>query len=128
MAPIMASLLIVSGSSAGDYYLLGRQAVVIGRDDDCPIQILDEAVSRRHLRIRRDGTGDRYFAEDLDSANGTCVNDRPVDEPHALADGDLLRVGTTEIMFNAIDFADGETAFQHYRRRGEGSKSTIIRK
>ena len=59
MAPIMASLLIVSGSSAGDNYLLGRQAVVIGRDDDCPIQILDEAVSRRHLRIRRDGTGGR---------------------------------------------------------------------
>ena len=124
----MASLLIVSGSSAGDYYLLGHQAVVVGRDDGCPIQIVDEAVSRRHLKIRHDATGDCYFAEDLDSANGTCINDRQVDEAKPLTDGDLLRVGTTEIMFCSIDFADGETAFQHFRRRGEGSKSTIIRK
>ncbi len=123
----MASLLIVSGSSAGDYYLLRRQTVVIGRDDGCPIQIVDEAVSRRHLRIRHDDAADCYFAEDLDSANGTCVNDTPVDQPHALTDGDVLRVGTTDLMFSAIDFADGETAFQHYRRRGEGGKSTIIR-
>ncbi len=128
MAPIMASLLIVSGSSSGDYYLLGRSEVVIGRDDGCPIQILDEAVSRRHLQIRHDGPGDRYLAKDLDSANGTRVNDKPVDQPHVLTDGDLLQVGTTEIMFCSIDFADRETAFQHYRRRGEGAKSTIIRK
>ncbi len=59
MAPIMASLLIVSGSSAGDYFLLGRGAVVIGRDDDCPIQIVDDAVSRRHLQIRHDEPGNR---------------------------------------------------------------------
>ncbi len=130
----MASLLIISGSSSGDYYLLKGQAVVIGRDDGCPIQIVDEAVSRRHLRIRHDrhdhhdADGDGYVAEDLDSANGTSVNDERIDREWPLADGDILRLGTTEIMFLAIDFADGETAFQHYRRRGEGDKSTIIRK
>jgi len=100
---------------------------VIGRDDDCPIQIVDDAVSRRHLEIRHDEPGNRYLAEDLDSANGTRVNDEPVDQPHVLTDGDLLHVGATEIMFCSIDFADRETAFQHYRRRGEGGKSTIIR-
>jgi pSer/pThr/pTyr-binding forkhead associated (FHA) protein len=123
----MASLLIVSGSSAGDYFLLGRSDVVIGRDDGCPIQIVDDAVSRRHLHIRHEGTGDRYVAEDLNSANGTRVNDESVDQPHVLSDGDILHVGATEIMFCSIDFADRETAFQHYRRRGEGEKSTIIR-
>ena len=123
----MASLLIVSGTSAGDFYLLRRSAVVIGRDDGCPIQIVDDAVSRRHLEIRHEEPGDRYLAEDLDSANGTRVNDRSVDQPHVLSDGDLLHLGTTEIMFCSIDFADRETAFQHYRRRGEGAKSTIIR-
>ena len=127
MAPTLASLLIGSGSSAGDYFLLGRGAVVIGRDDDCPIQIVDDAVSRRHLQIRHDEPGNRYLAEDLDSANGTRVNDKPVDQPHVLTDGDLLHVGATEIIFCSIDFADRETAFQHYRRRGEGGKSTIIR-
>ncbi len=127
MAPIMASLLIVTGQSAGDYFLLGRSEVVIGRDDGCPIQIVDDAVSRRHLQIRHEGPGDRYLAEDLNSANGTRVNDEPVDQPLVLSDGDILHVGATEIMFCSIDFADRETAFQHYRRRGESEKSTIIR-
>ena len=121
----MASLLIISGTSSGDYYLLKGRSVLIGRDDDSPIQIVDEAVSRRHLRIRHDD-GDRYVAEDLDSANGTFVNDERIDRGRPLVDGDILKLGTTEIMFCAVDFADGETAFQHYRRRGEGDKSTII--
>ena len=122
----MASLLIISGSSSGDYYLLKGRSVLIGRDDGCPIQIIDEAVSRRHLRIRHDAEDHRFVAEDLDSANGTSVNDERIDRERPLADGDVLKLGSTEIMFSAVDFAAGETAFQHYRRRGEGDKSTIF--
>ena len=125
MALRMASLLIITGASSGDFYLLKGRAVVIGRDDDSPIQIVDEAVSRRHLQIRHD---DGYVAQDLDSANGTYINDERIDRERPLADGDILKLGSTEIMFSAIDFADGETAFQHYRRRGEGDKSTTIRR
>ena len=127
MALPMASLLIITGSSSGDYYLLKGRSVVIGRDDGSPIQIVDEAVSRRHLRIRQDADH-RYVAEDLDSANGTSINDERIDRERSLTDGDILTLGSTEIMFSAIDFADGETAFQHYRRRGEGDKSTTIRR
>ena len=123
----MASLLVISGSTAGDYYLLGQNPVVIGRDEDSPIQIVDEAVSRKHLQISPDGE-QSYLAKDLSSANGTFVNDVPIGKTHPLADGDVLRLGTTELMFSAIDFADGETAFQHYRQHGERDKSTIIRK
>ena len=123
----MASLLVVTGDNEGDFYLLGRRAVVVGRGDRCPIQIVDEAVSRRHLSVRPDRASGSYRAEDLASANGTWVNDQRIAEPLALADGDLLRIGGTEIMFSAIDFADAETAFQHYRTRGETPKGTIIR-
>ena len=123
--PTMASLLVISGSTAGDYYLLGRGPVVIGRDDGSPIQIVDEAVSRRHLRISPDGDGS-YAAEDLASANGTYVNDVRIGEARTLADGDVVRLGSTELMFSAIDFADGETAFQHYRQHGEREKSTVV--
>lgn len=124
----MASLLVISGTSAGDYYLLGRQAVVIGRDEGSPIQIVDGAVSRQHLRISPGDGGGAYVAHDLGSANGTYVNEARIAEPRELCDGDLLRVGSTELMFSAIDFADGETAFQHYRRSGERDKGTVIRK
>ncbi len=125
--PTMASLLVISGSTAGDYYLLGKDPVVIGRDESSPIQIVDEAVSRKHLRISP--VADRsYHAEDLASANGTYVNDVRIRETRPLADGDVVRLGSTELMFSAIDYADGETAFQHYRQHGERDKSTIIRK
>ena len=123
----MASLLVISGSTAGDYYLLGRETVVLGRDEASPIQIVDEAVSRRHLRITAGGD-QSYVIEDLDSANGTFVNDRQIGTAQPLQDGDVVRLGSTELMFSAIDFADGETAFQHYRRLGERDKSTMISK
>ncbi len=123
----MASLLVISGSTAGDYYLLGRETVVLGRDEASPIQIVDEAVSRRHLRITA-GRDQSYVIEDLDSANGTYVNDRQIGTAQPLQDGDVVRLGSTELMYSAVDFADGETAFQHYRRLGERDKSTMITK
>ena len=124
----MASLLVVSGSCSGDYYLLRHRAVVIGRDDTCPIQIVDDTVSRHHVEIRREDGDGPYRVRDMGSANGTQINDEPLETEQPLTDGDIIRIGTTELMFSAIDFADGETAFQHYRQRGEGTKSTIIRK
>lgn len=123
----MASLLIVSGSSEGDFYLLGREPLILGRGEGCHVQIVDDAVSRRHLRILRGGEKAAYAVEDLDSANGTRVNDRPISGRTPLDDGDLIAVGHTQIMFSSVDFADRETAFQHYRRRGEGTKRTVIR-
>ncbi len=124
----MASILIVSGSSEGDFYLLGREPVTVGRGDGCHIQIVDDSVSRRHLQIHPGPKAGAYVAQDLESANGTLVNERPITEEAPLADGDVIGIGQTELMFSSVDFADRETAFQHYRRRGEGAKSTIIRK
>ncbi len=84
-------------------------------------------MSLKHLRISPDG--DRsYTSEDMASANGTYVNDERIGEARPLADGDVVRLGSTELMFSAIDYADGETAFQHYRQQGERDKSKIIRK
>jgi pSer/pThr/pTyr-binding forkhead associated (FHA) protein len=123
----MASLLIVSGSSEGDFYLLGREPLILGRGEGCHVQIVDDAVSRRHLRILRGGEQAAYAVEDLNSANGTRVNDRPISGRTTLADGDLIAIGGTQIMFSSVDFADRETAFQHYRRHGEGTKRTVIR-
>ena len=123
----MASLLIVSGSSEGDFYLLGREPLILGRGEGCHVQIVDDAVSRRHLRILRGEEAAAYVVEDLDSANGTRVNDRPISRRTSLGDGDLIAIGNTQLMFSSVDFADRETAFQHYRRRGEGTKRTVIR-
>jgi cell wall assembly regulator SMI1/CheY-like chemotaxis protein len=70
-----------------------RFPYVIGRDADCDLPLMDPALSRRHCRIDwRDGL---LLVEDLGSRNGTLVNGKKVTGPHALAEGDQLRVGAS---------------------------------
>lgn len=122
----MASILIVSGPNEGDYHPLRGSTIEVGRDEGCTIQIADDRVSRRHLRIRFDDRDRSYHAVDEKSANGTLHNDRRITADTRLADGDILAIGRTELMFSELDFTDDETAFKHYRKKGERGKSTII--
>jgi diguanylate cyclase (GGDEF)-like protein len=64
--------------------------VVLGRGEDCEIQVEEHSVSRRHARIELGPDG--YFVADLQSTNGSFVNDLPVTTAR-LNDGDYLRVG-----------------------------------
>jgi len=74
----------------GTRYTLGDVPVVLGRGSDCEIRINDHSVSRRHARIQPGADG--YYAVDLQSTNGTFVNDVPA-SMYKLKDGDYLRVG-----------------------------------
>ncbi len=59
--------------------------------------ILDAAlVSRVHCRLSTDACGD-LSVEDLDSTNGTFVNDQRVSGRAVLSPGDRLRVGRVEL-------------------------------
>jgi pSer/pThr/pTyr-binding forkhead associated (FHA) protein len=59
--------------------------------------ILDAAlVSRVHCRLLTDARGD-LSVEDLDSTNGTFVNDQRVSGRATLSPGDRLRVGRVEL-------------------------------
>jgi pSer/pThr/pTyr-binding forkhead associated (FHA) protein len=53
-------------------------------------------VSRVHCRLLADARGD-LAVEDLDSTNGTFVNDQRVSGRAALSPGDRLRVGRVEL-------------------------------
>ena len=122
----MASLLVVSGTNEGDSYPLGRRTLVIGRDEVCPIQIVDDTASRKHAQIRFDDGDGGYHALDLKSANGMFINDRRITGETSLADGDIIKIGNCELFFSALDFTDKDTAFEHYRQHGERGKSTIM--
>lgn len=123
----MPSIVIVSGPNEGDYYALGRRPMVVGRDQGCPIQVVDELVSRRHVQIRLDEKTNTYRALDMKSVNGVLINGRQISGETALADGDVIEVGKSKLLFTVEDFADRESAIDHWRRRGESSKSTLIR-
>jgi diguanylate cyclase (GGDEF)-like protein len=79
-----------TGPLMGTRYTLGETPIVIGRACDCTIRINDHSVSRRHARIQPGADG--YYAVDLQSTNGTYINDVPA-SMYKLKDGDYLRVG-----------------------------------
>ena len=61
--------------------------------------IADRRVSRIHAAIRKNGG--RYFISDLNSTNGTCLNDRRLeqDESAALEDGDMIKFANVMLQF-----------------------------
>ena len=67
---------------------------VIGRGDQ-EIRIDDPSVSRVHGRIVVAPGGVTY--EDLDSKNGSFLNDEPIDGIVDLRNGDVITVGTVEV-------------------------------
>jgi HD-GYP domain-containing protein (c-di-GMP phosphodiesterase class II) len=74
------------------YALAEGASVTVGRVSQCEIHVDDQAVSRRHctLAVR----GPEVIVTDLDSANGTFVNERVVKSGIARP-GDIIRVGST---------------------------------
>jgi serine/threonine protein kinase len=64
--------------------------VMVGRDRTCSIVLSHPAVSRRHARITLSGSA--WVLEDLQSANGTYVNNARVDKVKLKA-GDVVRFG-----------------------------------
>src|SRR5438477_1541633 len=79
-----------TGQGMGARYPLVDTPLVLGRGSDCEIRINDHSVSRKHARIQPGIDG--YYAVDLQSTNGTFVNDVPA-SMYKLKDGDYLRVG-----------------------------------
>ena len=64
--------------------------LVIGRQEGCDLTVVDPAVSRRHVAVRRDGTRVRF--RDLGSRNGVVVRGKPEREGE-LGVGDVFLIG-----------------------------------
>ncbi len=122
----MASIIIASGSSKGEFLPLGRRISVIGRAESLPLQILDDLVSRKHLRIKFDEGTNKYCAEDMESKHGTFINKHKINDITVLAEGDTLLIGQTELLFTNEDFDTQESALMHYNKYGEHSRVTRI--
>ena len=73
---------------------------VIGRDYGVDVLIEDPKVSRRHATIAI--AGGRALLSDLSSRNGTFCNDRRIDAPVELADGDRIQVGRVHLVFRML--------------------------
>jgi len=86
---------------AGQEHLLSGELITIGRAIECDIVITGKRVSREHTRVRREGW--RVILEDLNSTNGTYLNDERVLAPVQLRDGDRLGIGGVALVFHDLD-------------------------
>ena len=71
-----------------------KRVSTLGRSRDCDVVVPDPNASRVHAEIRHVGLD--YYLVDMGSTNGTEVNGQVV-KRHALAHGDTIVMGTTEI-------------------------------
>jgi pSer/pThr/pTyr-binding forkhead associated (FHA) protein len=91
--------LVVARSPAfdvGESFETGPVPLTIGRAGDNTVVLgRDDFASARHARVeaQRDG----LWLIDLDSTNGTFVNGERVDGRRRLRDGDVVKVGDTEL-------------------------------
>jgi hypothetical protein len=91
-----AELEFVSGPLIGQTINLDRDVTTIGSVAGNTVLLTDTGVSRKHVGIKRVDGG--YELADLGSTNGVYVNGEKVAR-RKLEVGDVIRVGTTEIVF-----------------------------
>ena len=95
--------LVVLKSTAIDEnteFVLDSSGISIGRGGPNEVRLDgDDFASAQHARVepRRDGV----WIEDVGSTNGTYVNGVRLSKPRKLAVGDLVRVGETDLRFEA---------------------------
>ena len=102
---------VIAGANFSCVFLLDKAETVLGRSDEADIQVDDEKVSRKHLKISlvksdvQKNEPTRVVVADLHSTNGIFINGSRVYE-QALRNGDKLRIGNTILKFEVKDCLD----------------------
>lgn len=83
-------------------FILAEPTVTLGRDKSCQVVLSQQAVSRNHARITKEGQ--LFFLEDLGSAYGTLVNGKPLPkgERRLLRDGDIIAIAQYDLRFDRL--------------------------
>jgi two-component system, NtrC family, response regulator HydG len=108
---MLPRLVAISGRLKGGIFNVDEGGTVVGRDTAANLCIADSSVSRRHSLVEKKDSN--YVITDLDSLNGTFVNDVPV-KTRVLQHGDRVRIGESQFLFLVHE---GDT----------GSKSSEVR-
>ncbi|MGH7961786.1 MAG: FHA domain-containing protein, partial [Candidatus Binatia bacterium] len=93
----MIKLTVLAGPDTSSIFTLDKDAITIGRGSACDVVLGDASASRRHCSITRQG--DSFILTDLESGNGTFVNDRTtrITTQHTLKDGEEILLGKSRL-------------------------------
>lgn len=102
----MAHLIVMFKDQTMREVHIGREPLKIGRDSSNHIQIDNQAVSRFHAEVYRQGYP--FFIEDKNSTNGVQVNGITINWKGDLKDGDTITIGKHTLIFknDPNDFED----------------------
>ena len=78
--------------------------IILGRDSACDFPIVDETVSARHARLTYHHN--QWWIEDLNSTNGTRLNETLVTSPTVLTSSDEIDIGQVRL---DVELAPHET-------------------
>ena len=82
-------------------YSLDKNEMILGRSDSHALIVKHENVSSNHCSFVREGDDDMFSVKDLDSVNGTYVNNSKI-PPHTsigLSFGDIITVGDIPLKY-----------------------------
>lgn len=84
---------LIGGETNGDLmtYQFVVDAIIIGRDPVSDLYLNDSTISAQHCKLTYHHG--QWWVEDLQSTNGTYLNQEFVSEPFVVTDGDSLRCG-----------------------------------
>lgn len=107
-------LTILTGELAGKEFRLEGRAT-LGRSEQNNILLPDGRSSRVHAALDPMASG--YFLTDLNSTNGTLLNDQPLTpmQPAALKNGDVITIGDTRMRVDvppAVSLQDQPTVYE----------------
>ncbi len=72
-----------------------KREIIIGRDPACDFSLNDETISLRHCKLAY--YRKQWWAEDLDSTNGTLLNGTPLTSPTVITERDQIKLGRAQI-------------------------------
>jgi predicted component of type VI protein secretion system len=93
-------------------YVFDQDCILIGRNPEADVFLDNPGISRDHLKIERAPAG--YLAEDLNSANGTFVNDVRIKKQY-LTNEDVVRIGKFSLWMS----------IEHDRRGHDGAHTSM---
>lgn len=97
--PVVGWLVALNGALKGHDFRIRDGKNVIGTAADTDIVLTDQYMSARHAVIRHEEG--MFVIVDLDSTNGTYVNDQRTSKEE-LIDNDRVRFGRTEMKFKSL--------------------------
>lgn len=92
---LMPLLTVSAGAMRGLSFRVGRGVQVIGRAPTADVVLADPHLSRRHATIQ--ATPEGVLLTDLGSTNGTWLNDTRITGSVPISDGDVVRLGRTDL-------------------------------